>query len=369
MNGLNGKDYMLGPYGSKESKEKYGRLIAQYGAAPKPNHFGTPTSKTTMRDVVDAFLEHAKKYYAESDEHDQYERAAKPIKDLYGSTLAANLTARDFRTIREAWIGDKRSRQYVNKQSQRILHIIKWAVSESLMPADVYTACKCVEPLKKGRCGLKEASKVSCVSQATVDQTCKHMTRVLIDMVKFQQFTGCRPGEVCAITPSMVNRSGDIWIIELDKHKTAWRGKQRIIFVGPNGQAVLKPYLLRAADSHCFSPAESERQRLEARHEARTTHASCGNKPGTNRVRRPKTQPGTFYTSGTYAQAIRYACKRAEVDQWAPNQLRHNRATAIRKGYGIEAASVSLGHSGLKVTEIYAEQDLALAMQVAREIG
>ncbi len=167
----------------------------------------------------------------------------------------------------------------------------------------------------------------------------------------------------------MVTRGGDVWVIELTKHKTAWRGKQRFIYVGPQAQKILAKYLLRAADVHCFSPAESERQRLEARHEARVTPMSCGNKPGSNRVRKPRTQPGTFFTTGTYAQAIRYACTRGKLDKWSPNQLRHNRATVIREGYGIEAASVALGHSGLKVTEVYAEADRKKAMQVAKEIG
>ena len=50
-------------------------------------------------------------------------------------------------------------------------------------------------------------------------------------------------------------------------------------------------------------------------------------------------------------------------------QLRHTRATLIRQAYGLEAAKAVLGHADTKVTEIYAERDLGLAMRIMREIG
>jgi len=58
-----------------------------------------------------------------------------------------------------------------------------------------------------------------------------------------------------------------------------------------------------------------------------------------------------------------------EAHRWSPNQLRHSRATEVRKLYGAEASRVILGHSNLKTTEIYAERDMQLAAQVARETG
>jgi len=189
-------------------------------------------------------------------------------------------------------------------------------------------------------------------------------------MIRFQRLTGCRPGEVCAITPSMVDRTSDIWTVKLSSHKTAYRGKERTIFVGPQAQAVLAPYLLRSAESPCFSPIESERQRLAVKREARVTPLSCGNRPGTNRAtRKPRKAPGKYYTAGSYARAIRYACQRGKLETWSPNQLRHSAATAIRREFGIDAASIVLGHSGLEVTQVYAEADTQKAIEVARKIG
>ncbi len=62
-------------------------------------------------------------------------------------------------------------------------------------------------------------------------------------------------------------------------------------------------------------------------------------------------------------------CQRAKLAHWHPNQLRHSAATAIRKEFGIEAASVILGHSDIGVTQVYAESDKAKAIEVARRIG
>jgi site-specific recombinase XerD len=55
--------------------------------------------------------------------------------------------------------------------------------------------------------------------------------------------------------------------------------------------------------------------------------------------------------------------------RWAPNQLRHAAATEVRREFRLEAAQVILGHSQANVTQIYAERDLALGVEVARAIG
>ena len=54
---------------------------------------------------------------------------------------------------------------------------------------------------------------------------------------------------------------------------------------------------------------------------------------------------------------------------WHPHQLRHNFATDVRKVHGLEATQILLGHAKADVTQIYAERDLARAMEIARKIG
>ena len=239
-----------------------------------------------------------------------------------------------------------------------------------MIPADNYIAIKCVDPLKRGRCKAPEAKAISIVANSLVDATVQLLTPVVADMIRFQKLVGCRPGEIVRITPAMVNRTEDVWTIELTEHKTAYRGKSRTLYLGPKAQSIIEPYLLRNGDAACFSPQESERQRLDAKHAARVTPPSYGNKPGSNKLsRKPRKAPGRCYTSSTYARAIKYACQRGKLEHWHPNQLRHSAATAIRKEFGLEAAQLILGHSGADITQIYAERDSAKAIEVAKAVG
>ena len=86
---------------------------------------------------------------------------------------------------------------------------------------------------------------------------------------------------------------------------------RRIICIGPRGQDILLRYLARDAESYCFRPCDSEAKRLAAVNAARVTPLSCGNRPGTNRKRRPKRSPGEWYEVASYRRAIHRACDRA----------------------------------------------------------
>ena len=85
--------------------------------------------------------------------------------------------------------------------------------------------------------------------------------------------------------------------------------------------------------------------------------------------REPGLAPGKRYTRHSYRTAVQRACRRAGIPVWSPRQLRHTRATLIRQAYGLEAAKAVLGHADTKITEIYAERDLGLAMRVMAETG
>jgi len=186
------------------------------------------------------------------------------------------------------------------------------------------------------------------------------------------------------LRPADIDRSSELWEYRPPTHKTEHHGRDRVIIIGPKAQAILMPYLLRAPEVYCFSPAESEQKRRADRHLSRKVPLSCGNRPGTKRARKPKRAPRDRYDTESYSNAIRKAIKRvnrnrvrtAAVDEqpvllehWAPNRLRHRAATEIRKRYGLEAAQVILGHSRADVTQIYAERDQVKAQEVMREVG
>lgn len=386
MTNIRGKDYYFGPFEAPESRRKFNRLLAEYLSADRSPVFRVHREEISVAECVVAYLTFAREYYKDSTEYENLHLAAKPLMELYADSKAVDFGPTQFKAVRTWWINRGCSRQYVNKQMKRIMRIIKWLVQEGKMDATIHHALKCIDPLRRGRSEAPETSAIVPVEDAVVNLTLPHMTDVVASMVKFQRLTGARPGEVCSLKPCMVQKSlVDVWEIHLEQHKTSWRGKTRTIYVGPQAQRVLEPFLARALDAFCFSAAESAQQHRQRKHKQRITPLSCGNKPGTNVVRRPAKKAGDKYTTQSYGRAIKYACRKAfpapegikgeELKKWhadhswAPNQLRHALATEVRKSDGLEAAAVLLGHSEIGVTQVYAEADRDKAIDIVRRMG
>ena len=129
---------------------------------------------------------------------------------------------------------------------------------------------------------------------------CRTLPEVVADMVRLQRLTGCRPADLCIMRPCDIDRSGEIWQYRPSSHKLEHRGRERLIFVGPQGQEILLRYLARDPVAYCFRPCDSESKRRAAAHDDRKTPISCGNRPGTNRRRMPKQKPGQQYKVDAY---------------------------------------------------------------------
>jgi integrase len=388
---LNGKDFYLGKWGTKARRTEYDRLIQEWLVAGR--HLpSSEASDLTVAELALRYWKFAKSYYRKNgrptSELDEYRLSLRPLRELYASTSARDFGPLGFKAVRQTMVDAGVSRGVVNHRMARIRRVFKWAVAEELVSPSVYQGLAAVEGLRKGRTTAREPEPIEPVADDVVEATLPHLPEVVTDMVRFQRYTGCRPAEVCVVRPCDVDTSGDVWIYRPESHKTEHHGRERVICIGPRAQDVLRPYLLRAADSFCFSPTDSERKRLSARHEARKTPLRYGNRPGTNRKRKPKRKAGEHYTTNTYRRAIHRAVdlenrKRREeakqnghneadvelVPKWSPNRLRHSAATEIRRRFGLEAAQVTLGHATADVSQIYAERDLSLAAEVMRKIG
>lgn len=148
-------------------------------------------------------------------------------------------------------------------------------------------------------------------------------------MIQLQRLCGMRPSEVTIVRPKDVDRSGEVWIYRPQKHKTQYRGHPREIYIGPQAQQLLLPWLLRDPDAYCFSPKEAEEERNALRRQNRKTpltpsHRSRGPKQEPQRAKRSR------YDRDSYRRAVQYGIQRAKVPQWCPNQLRHSCATRVR---------------------------------------
>ena len=185
-----------------------------------------------------------------------------------------------------------------------------------------------------------------------------------------------------------LDTSATVWTYRPSAHKNRFRGHERIVYLGPQAQRIIKPWLTADLQACLFRPADAVTAWLGKRRRQRQTPLSQGNRPGTNRKRNPRRSPRDHYDTESYRRAIKYgiaaenkarlaAGKEAgiEIDQvdlvpsWHPHQLRHNRATELRRLYGLEVARILLGQKTAVVTEIYAQADHDRAVEVMAKIG
>ena len=392
---LAGKRIYLGPYGSARSHQKYQEVIQAWQAARQERPAAvksrdealveaiTPATlrekrrhglEVTINELVLVYRRHTHQYYCKhgkiTREAETIDEAIRLVRSKHGRQDIMELGPVALEEMREQMIDELDwSRKYINKQVRRIIAMFRWAAQKELCPGAVPESLRQLTGLKKGRTQARETPGVSCVADKVVDQTILHLPEVVADMVRFQRLTGARPGEVCSLRPRDIDRSQEIWVYSPPEHKTEHFEKGRMVVIGPQAQKVLLPYLVRASDSTCFSPAESERRRREIARSKRRTPNKQGNSPGTNRVIAPRRPPKDSYSTDSYRRAIHRACQRHNIEKWSPNQLRHSTATDVRKRFGLEAAQVICGHQSADITQVYAERNLDLARQVAREVG
>ncbi len=369
---IQGHDFYLGPWNSKGSKVEYDRIISEWLAAGRqlPAANGRASDLTIVEVLArhkKFAVQHYRKDGVSTGEWDNIALAIRPLKELYGRTLVRDFGPLALKAIQQKMVDSGLSRSGINRRIAKIKRIFRWAVSEELAPPNLVVALETVMGLQKGRTPARETGPVMPVSDEVVEKTLPCLPAVVADMVRFQRFTGCRPGEVCTLRPRDVDRSGEIWRYVPASHKTEHRDRQRVIFIGPKAQAVLAPYLLRDADTYCFSPEDTDRQRkakLRARRKTPVQPSQVDrSKPNAKR------RPGKRYNKRSYGAAIHRACMKAGVECWGPGRLRHSAASEIRHKYGLEAAQCVLGHAKADVTQVYAERDQALAAEVMRKIG
>jgi integrase len=380
---IQGRDFYLGPWKSKASYLEYDRLIGEWLA----NGRQLPRDLDAGLDITEllaAYWQFAEGYYMKDGRPTclaGIKVALRFLRQIYGDTSASDFGPLALQALQMRMVEAGQSRRYINCNIGHIRRCFKWAVARELLSVSVFEALRTVPGLKRGRTAARETAPVRPAADQVVDATLPYLPPVVADMVRFQRLVGCRPGEVCNIRPCEIDTSGDVWRYVPGTHKTQHHGRERVIFIGPQAQVILRPYLLRNDQTYCFSPVESRSQQYTAMRERRRSKVQPSQ---TSRAkRRPRRNPQDHYTKDSYNRAIVRGCMQADrqahaiglttekiiVPVWHPNQLRHALATSVRRLYGVEAAQVVLGHSHADVTQVYAERDLSKAEAVMRLIG
>jgi integrase len=394
---LNGSEHYLGKFGTPECDTAYRSKLMDWMAhrshiASRTQQFNSnlvQQSPVTINELLAQYLIYASVHYVYTEglptrTIEQVKRAVTLVRSHFDRVFVSDFGPLKLIALQEKLIADNYSRKYINALIDDVRQIFRWGVSRELVPPAIWEGLKSVAGIRKGR--ARETIGVKPVSDQLVKQTLPYLPQIIADMVKVQRITACRPQDVCNLRPCDVDTSQKIWLYRPPHHKTAHLELDRTIFLPAEAQAILQQYLEnRHPDEYCFQPIESKKMQLIKRRSTRKTNNSCGNVPGSNRVKKPRRKANNKYDTHAYARAIRRACVKAfpippqlnateretwrKEHYWTLNQLRHTGLTLVRKDYGIEEAQVIGGHARADVTQIYAQRDITKGIEVAAKLS
>jgi integrase len=403
--GLGGRrDVLLGKYGTAESRAEYTRILAEWEVAGRSLPPVAAVSDLSVNEVIVQFWKHAADHYRRPDgtptnEIADFKASLRPLREMYGHTPARAFGPLALKAVRQRMIDAGWCRGVVNQRIGRVRRVFRWAVEQELVPPSVLQGLAAVRGLQRGRSSARETEPIKPVPQAFVDATLPHLRPQVAAMVRLQLLTGMRPGEVVIMRGLDIDMTGKVWLYRPGSdqgphgaHKTAWRGHTRIVPLGPRAQEVLRPWLRLNVTEYLFQPREAEAARDAERARSRKTKrapSQLRRRPKRN----PKRAPGERYSVTSYDRAVARAvlvankanacatckllkpdercetCRAVAIPHWHPNQLRHSKATEIRREAGLDAARAVLGHRSPTITEVYAEIDLGKAAEIMERIG
>ena len=387
---LNGRTFYLGPHGTKTSKAEYDRLIAEWLVNGRRTPDRTDDQpERLICELIAAYWEFVQDYYRKNgratDEQGHVRVLLRHLQRLYGGTPAIKFGPLRLKAFRHTLVEIDWSRSYINDQIARLKRMFKWAVENEHVPGRVFEDIKNIVGLRRGRTVARETAPVKPVAESHVKAIEPFVARQVWAMIRLQRLSGMRPGEACIVRSCDIEMDGDVWEYRPHEYKTEHHDIERVVCLGLDAQAIVREFLKPDTGAYLFSPTDAEADRRAKLHAERKTPLKYGNRRGSNRKNKPGRKAGERYTTDSYRRAIERGCKLAfpapdDLDKeqtkqwhkehcWHPNQLRHTSGTKVRKQFGLEAAQVHLGHAKANTTEIYAERNLELAREIARQIG
>ncbi len=361
----------LGPHDSPEAARRYREVLADHLAgrtvATSPRRARRPSNWPTVGQLVAAYLVFAEGYYVDasgvrSKGLVNIRHAMAPLLRLLRDVATDRLGIADLIAVQQLLVdGRGCNRDTINAKLRRIRQCVRWGVERRMVPGSTWHEISAMKGLPAHRGGVREPKVVEAVPRACVDDTLPHLPLPLQAAVELQWWSGARPSEILQLTRSRIKFGDPLWEFRPPRHKGLWQRKERIIWLGPECQALLRPLLKLEPEAAILSPRDSLLEARQRRREARST-------PPTKQTRdRDEQRPdvpdvGEFYDVNTYRKAIHRACDEAGIPRWSPHRLRHAAGTRIYLASGIEGARVGLGHSDDRVTRRYAvsaESDLA----------
>lgn len=348
---LSGRVHYTGPkgsYGTVEARREYDRFVGEWLANGKrPILAAGP--KLTVGDMLSGWAAWARGHYRKAGQVTtrvkHVELVAADAKGLYASLPAAEFGPLKFKAVRQVWVGRGLARSTVNEYASLLRGAFAWAVENELIDSPVLWALKAVRGLQAGRSPAHDNPPVGTVDDATLERTLAVVPRPITAMLRLMRLAGMRPCEAIGMRVTDLRRpEGDgpwTYTVQDRFNKLAHKGQPRTVYLGPRAVAVLSPWVARVRAREWPEDGPIFRSPISR----------------------------DYYHHDWPRQAVHRACRRLGIPQWSPNQLRHSRATEIRAARGLEGSQVILGHTNLETTQVYAESDSRLAVEIAMESG
>ena len=338
---VNGKEHLLGEYGSEASRIRYGELISKVAGGLQidplaksnrgtiPRNDSEADSGPSVAELLLAFKAHAEGYYQKhgkpTAEVDCFASAMRPVRELFAMLPAKGFTPLCLKAVQQKYVDAGWSRGFCNKSVCRIRQIWKWGVGNGLVPVATWQALTAVPPLKTGHTKAIDHKRREAVSDDHIEAVRPLLLQHHRDLFDLMRSTGARPSELLDLSMTNINASGETWVADLTDHKNAHRGLSRKLFFGPKSQLILR--------------------------------------------RLPATGPLFSFCRKTFSAAVKSACLKAKIPPFVPYALRHTKATELRDTMSIESAQATLGHAQPSMTARYSSRMDKLACEAAKACG
>jgi len=132
------------------------------------------------------------------------------------------------------------------------------------------------------------------VPDAYVEATVPFLSAQVTAMVRLQQITGMRSGEVTIMRGRDIDTAGKVWVYTPATHQTEHHG--HAIYLGPKAQELVRPFLKADLTAYLFDPRDAVKAHNEKRRRERKTPmtpSQAGRRPKL----RPRRTPKDHYTS------------------------------------------------------------------------
>lgn len=210
---IDGKDFYLGKHGSKESHQRFNRLLLDHWTQPDADPKPTSRNPSELITVTTLAIEYAKaarkKYGPESSEWSRIQKVLQTIRETYGDLLAHEFGPVRFENYRQSGVAEGLSRSTVNRRAGYVKKMFKHGVKFELMTVELWQRLESLDPVEMNG---KQPKKVMPVDLSFVRATQDKLTSVLADLVEVQLLTGMRPGEVCNLRPCDIDRGAEVWV-------------------------------------------------------------------------------------------------------------------------------------------------------------